>query len=62
MVNLDFTVIGVNNVTTDPTIRFRCVATDGTKLYIGSDTSLDESSHIWQYEADGTFSRITDNL
>jgi len=62
MVNLDFTVIGVNNVTTDPTIRFRCVATDGTKLYIGSDTSLDESAHIWQYEADGTFSRITDNL
>jgi hypothetical protein len=61
MVNLDFTVIGVNNVTSDPTIRFKCVTTDGNKLYIGSDTSVNESAHIWEY-SNGSFSKITDNL
>ena len=61
MVDIDFTVIGVNEITTDPSIRFRCVTSDGKKLYIGSDTSLDESAHVWEYEG-GSFSRITDNL
>lgn len=61
MVNLDFTVIGVNDVTDDPTVRFRCVTSDGEKLYIGTDTSVDDSAHIWEY-SNGNYTKITDTL
>jgi hypothetical protein len=61
MVNLDFTVIGVNDVTDDPTIRFRCVASDGDKLYIGTDRSSEGSADIWEY-SNGSYTKITDTL
>jgi hypothetical protein len=61
MVNLDFTVIGVNDVTTDPTVRFKCVTSDGEKLYIGTDRSVEESADVWEY-SNGNYTKITDNL
>lgn len=60
MVNINFNVVGVDDVTTDPTIRFKCSTNDGESLYIGSD-STHSSGHVWQYK-NGAWKRITENL
>lgn len=61
MVNLDFKVIGVNDVTDDPTVRFRCVTSDDDKLYIGTDRSSEGSADIWEYSNE-SYTKITDTL
>jgi hypothetical protein len=57
---LSFEVIGVDQITTDPTIKFRCSTNDGESIFVGSD-SIRSSGHVWQYR-DGVWSKITDNL
>lgn len=60
MVNIDFKVIGVDDVTIDPTVRFRCSTSYGDSIIIGSE-STNSTCHIWEYR-EGEWKRITDNL
>jgi hypothetical protein len=57
---LNFTVIGIDQVTNDPTIRFRCSTNDGESIYVGSDNP-NASGHVWQYK-NNAWARITDDL
>jgi hypothetical protein len=60
MANLEFKVIGVDDITTDPTVRFVCATTDETNLYIGSE-STNSDCGVWKYQ-NNKWSDITDNL
>lgn len=60
MANLQFKVIGIDDITTDPTVRFVCATTDGTNLYVGSE-STNSDCGVWKYQ-NNTWADITDNL
>jgi len=57
---LNFEVIGIDDITTDPTVRFKCSTNDGHYLYVGSESTT-ASGHVWKY-ANGSWSRITGDL
>jgi hypothetical protein len=60
MVNINFNVIGVDDITIDSTTRFKCSTNNRESIFIGSD-STDSTAHIWQFK-NGEWKRITDNL
>jgi len=60
MVNLNFNVLGINNITSDSTQRFTCVTSDGNSLYLGSE-STNSIGHVWKY-SNNSWSKITGNL
>ena len=59
MVALDFTIVGLTNITLDSTKRINCVTTDGSKLYVGLD-NLYGNGDIYRYSND-TWENISDN-
>lgn len=60
MVNLNFNVLGINNVFSDPTQRFTCAISDGNSIYLGSESTT-SVGHVWKYTK-GIWTQITGNL
>jgi len=58
--NINFQIIGSDDVTTDPTVTFTCSINDNESIFVGSD-SIDSVGHVWQYK-NQSWNRITDNL
>lgn len=58
---MNFQIIGINDISSETVERLICSTSDGTNIYIGSDTTKD-SANVWKYNKIKGWSKITDNL
>ena len=62
MTQLQFNVIGIDDILTSPLERFTCATNDGSSIYLGSD-SVSGNPHVWKYSTNlNKWYRITKNL
>lgn len=59
--DIDFEVIGMDDVTKSPLERFTCTTNDGVFIYAGSE-SVSGNGHVWKYSPTEGWIRITSNI